>query len=490
MINIELTSDWLALQSNKHPELTAVIDDKTLLTYSQLNEKVNSTAFQLYELGLQGNTNVAVLASHSLQFISLIYALWEIGIVPVVLNPKLTESEQKNRIEQADCETVFFDSQNHRVNNSSDDFYKFVDYARFQFQAQQNFISSFQKSNSTALMLFTSGTSGDAKAVELDFESLYYNALAVDFISPHNKGDMWLASLPFYHIGGFAIITRSLLTTSTLVIPKSFDTNELVYNFDNYSIKSVSFVSTTLKRLLDRGYKPPSTLKNIFVGGGHIERELIERGINSGYNLIKVYGSTETASMAAAITSDELRHKPDSAGKPLSDNEIIILDDNKKILPSNQTGEIAVKTKAIMKGYYKNDKATKKKFHNRFYLTNDLGWLDDENYLYVLGRKDDIIITGGENVNPDEIETELTKIKQIDEAAVFGLKDPEWTEKIAAAVVLSFGAQITKVEIKNLLRKSLANFKIPKTIYFVGELPKTALGKVNKQKLKSLLNLE
>ncbi len=340
-------------------------------------------------------------------------------------------------------------------------------------------------SDNIAVILFTSGSAGKPKAVQLTCNNLLFSATNGNQILSQTENDVWLASLPFFHIGGFSIFIRAFLFSSCVIIPKSLQTEDIIYSIQNYKPTLASFVSTQLKRLIDLKIRPNKELKNVLLGGGFINDDLINAAIKLGWKVSKVYGSTETSSFVTALSFDEILNGNKSSGKPLINNSIKIIDERGNDLQPNASGEILIISHSVMKGYLNNLEETNKKLKDDFYHTSDIGYLDEDGYLHVQARRNDLIVTGGENVNPVEIENELTKHPLIKESSVFEIADNEWGQIVAAAIVANKDIEID--EIKKFLRKSLAGYKIPQKFFFVDGLPKTSLGKVKKEELKKIL---
>ena len=228
---------------------------------------------------------------------------------------------------------------------------------------------------------------------------------------------------------------------------------------------------------------PNPELKNCLIGGGFSDYELIREAIELGWPVNIVYGSTETSSFVTALLKDEIIFKPNSVGRAVPTNKIFIFDSEGNELKPFEIGEIVVQSNSLMSGYL-NPLQTDEVIKNGFYYTNDFGYLDEDGYLFIEGRKNYLISTGGENVNPMEIEKILLQHPSIAEAAVFPLKDQEWGEIIAAALVMKDKSRkISYDELKIFLQDKISSFKIPKKIFFEDQLPKTELGKIEKDKL-------
>jgi len=238
-----------------------------------------------------------------------------------------------------------------------------------------------------------------------------------------------------------------------------------------------------LKLSIDDEISPNPELKNCLIGGGFSDLELVTKANELGWPVNIVYGSTETSSFVSALLKDEIIFKPSSVGRAVPTNKILITDKDGNELKPFEIGEIVVQSNALMLGYI-DESETNRVIKNGFYHTGDIGYLDEDGYLCIEGRKNFLISTGGENVNPFEVEKVLLQHPLIAEAAVFPLKDSEWGEIIAAALVLkNKSAKLSYEELKIFLQDRISGFKIPKKIFIENQLPKTELGKIEKDKL-------
>jgi O-succinylbenzoic acid--CoA ligase len=468
------------LLHNQLSSAPAIITTGKTFTYNQLARKSGSIKKHLSEQSVNENDFIGIFGEHTIEFVISVLALWKLGAIPVLLNPKVTQNELNDFLQSANCITLV---------GSEDQLKKYS-------ITEQKFITLPDDLNEssgeedkreiipgkTAAIIFTSGSSAKPKGVKLSFNSFYQSGLIGDTILKHSAGDRWLASLPFYHVGGFSIFTRSLLFCVPVVIPRSVKSNELIQSITEFNPTLISFVSTQLKRLVDKRFKPNPELKNVLLGGGYISNELVEDALKLGWKITKVYGSTETASFVTALSPKDFDSKPGSVGKPITPNKIIIVDENNDTLAKNISGEVLISSPALMQGYLNepDENETKKEY----FYSNDIGFIDDDGYLFLESRKSDLIISGGENINPLEVEREILAHPSVKEAAVLPLKSDEWGETVAAVIILEEGINDFKVEeLNTYLENKLAGFKIPKNVFIEKELPKTELGKVEKKKL-------
>lgn len=465
----------------------ALIHDKSAITYSELEDKILSTIQSLYDFGIKRRNKVAIISENSPEFVALIFALWRMGAIPIPLNKRLLPKEIEELIYFAHSDFLLTDESSFELITSN----KIPKY-KIPNGNEKVIAKTFPEIDftidDTATIIFTSGSTGNPKGVMLSFNNLFQSALTGDQIFKHSESDRWLASLPFYHVGGFSIITRDFFFGAALILPRSLSIEHIKEAIENQKPTLTSFVSTQLNRLIELGVEPNKELRHILLGGGFLDAELVEKAISLGWKVSKSYGSTETSSFVAALAYDEFRNKPQSAGKALLPNKILIVDENKFPLPPNQSGEIAIKDESVAKGYLNNDKETHKKFKRKIYYSGDYGYVDDEGYLFVEARRNDLIISGGENINPVEVENEIIKHPEVLEASVLGIENKEWGHIAAAAIVLKNKNEFSINELKEFLKDKLPAFKHPKKIFILENLPKTEMGKIQKEKIREIIN--
>lgn len=460
----------------------AIISEKESISYEQLKKEINHLSGYLCSIGLRRGSHVSILCENNADFIILILSLWEIGAIPIPMNIRLLDEEIEKLIEHSNSEYLF-------IHKELDERLKGKD-KRIIFPLEKCTDTPSISSNNfeiedTALILYTSGTTGSPKGVMLSYNNLISSAVSADHIINHTLKDRWLASLPFYHIGGFSIPIRAFLYGSTVLIADSVKAESILEILNKLKPTLASFVSTTLKQLLEKNIRPNPELRLVLLGGGPIDDELASRAIKAGWQIIKVYGSTETSSLVTAININKEPLKVSSAGRVLPGNKILIIGENDTPLPPCRAGEVLISGGSLMKGYWKNPELTesKRKFGN-FYCSGDIGFIDEDGLLYIESRRTDLIVSGGENINPLEVERTILKCPGIKEVCVFPQKDEHWGQSVTAAVVKAENCQISEEEIKSFLKERISNFKIPKKIFFIDELPKTSLGKLRRDLIR------
>jgi o-succinylbenzoate---CoA ligase len=490
-------NDWLSEAAGLFKTKDYIITGNKTFSFKEINERAISLAhfLQKYYKIKKGDIT-AVISENSIDFILLLFALWKSGAIPIPINIRLNDSEINNLVSFLKPSFIFTDYDViKQIDYNEDKIIRIMSDYVIPIKTELSGTSVIPAKsvnpdfdeNRNALILFTSGTSGDPKGVQLSFHNLRASFDNCNTVLNHNTNDKWIASLPFYHMGGFSIITRALLSGTTLIIPKSLNTEDLAYEINNNRPTLLSLVSTQLRRFIKQGIKPGSELKYVLLGGGYIETPLVNEAIEEGWPICKVYGSTETSSLVTFVDCSKDEKKKLSGGKPLANNKIFIVNEKKEVLHPKIHGEIAIKSESCAKGYYNNPDETNKKFIEGIYYTGDSGYIDEEGYLFIDSRIDDLIISGGENINPLEIETILFKYPGIQNVSVFGQEDNEWGHIVSAAVIIKPGINISEGELKEFLLQRISPYKIPRKFYFMKEFPMSPLGKILKEKLRDII---
>ncbi len=480
---------WLVEQSNRNPDHTAFLSSGKKVSYSELLHKSLKASARLAKLGVQQGDHVGIFAPHNYNIFVLANSIWFIGAVPVPLNNRLTLGEIEQQLFKAQARFLIIDG------SFAQDFLSI----KFQNRIVSEQILSDQNNNpqttlhtqkfnlkNIALIMFTSGSSGKQKAVVHTFNNLFCSVSALNNFAKLSNDDVWLASLPFYHIGGFMIPVRALLSGATVAFPDSPGTDDVVAALEKFQPSHISFVPTTLQRMIDRSVHPNKNLKYLFLGGGPTEKQLLSRAIENSWPVVKVYGSTETCSMAAAMNPQEVFNNPESSGKPLLNGEIRIVDEKQNETRVGNIGEILVKAGFIMKKYFDDEEETQRALQEGWYRTGDFGYMDSGGFLHVEARRDDLIISGGENIDTKEVENIIIEHEKVSDAYVFGIDDSTWGQMLCAAVV---SRNLSDNELKTYMKQKIAAYKIPKQIYFVDEIPRNEMSKVDKKKLFEKIKL-
>lgn len=452
-------------------KLVAIRNSDYCLSYKELFQSSKSLALSLNNILAESDKYVPILISNSVRFIEVVLALWELGKCPVPFNLRWTPTEIAEIIYSYNFRFIIYEKEQLSKLESSN--IQKIDADNL--SKKSLIMPTFERDIETeGLVIFTSGSSTKPKGVVHSFYSLFNSVLNTQEVLNLNPGDKILASLPFYHIGGFQIITRALLNGCEIIIPKDLSIDSIYDAIKEFSPSHLSLVSTQLKRLIELNLIPDKSIKSTLVGGGFIEDELMIQASKEGWNPLRVYGSSETCSFITAANAIEIESKPNTVGKPLKNCKIKI----------NNEGEILISSNSLFKGYLTEDLMVAKTFENNFYASGDIGYLDNDGYLFIEAKRTDLIITGGENVNPFEVENQILKIDGVQEVCVFAKLDKEWGQIIAAAIVTS--KNLSDKDLSEFLRGRLSGYKIPKKFYFTDSLPKISIDKIDRKKIIEL----
>jgi O-succinylbenzoic acid--CoA ligase len=456
MAGVELVvPDWLRQRAQVTPDRLALLADDITWSFAELNHHVDTAAATLRERGVAQGQHVGILAPNGPGFAVAVHALMRIGAVLVPINTRLTQVEIDWQSKDSDLQTLLDEAALCQLLDAK----PAPPTARDFDLAQPHSI------------IYTSGTTGRPKGAILTYGNHWWSAVSSALNLGLNKDDRWLACLPLFHVGGLSILLRGVIYGMSAVVHARFDPAAVNEAIDAHGVTIVSVVSTMLDRVLaDRGQKPfPPTLRCFLLGGGPAPLPLLERAQRAGAPVVQTYGLTETASQIVTLAPEDALRKLGSAGKPLFGSQIRIESD----------GEIAVNGPTVSPGYLHLPP------RDGWLKTGDLGYLDAEGYLYVLDRRDDLIISGGENVYPAEVEAILLAHPAVEEAGVFGEADAEWGSRVAAVVKLHAGCAAATEELTAFCRERLASYKIPRRIEFRDALPRNAAGKLLRRELRS-----
>jgi len=355
--------------------------------------------------------------------------------------------------------------------------------------------ASWSRADAQAL-LFTSGTTGDPKAVELTTGNLLASATASAFRLGVTPDDRWLLCLSMYHMGGLSVVLRSALYGTTVVLQEGFEAGAAADAVAEYEATGVSLVPTMLRRMLDAREEWADSLRFVLLGGAPATDDLLARCADRDVPVHPTYGMTETASQIATARPREAFEYDGTVGRPLLWTDVTVVgegedgdgsDPNRDPLPAGEVGELVVSGPTVTPGYYGDPEATDAAFGEYGLHTGDVGYRDESGRIWVLNRRSDRIVTGGENVHPGAVVEALRDHPDVREAAVVGLDDDEWGERVAALVVPEAGADLSVADVDAHCEGRLAGFERPRTVAFADELPRTASGTVEREAVRELL---
>lgn len=499
--------DWLSRRAATSPHRVAVTSGDVTWSFAELDRRSRQTARRLATLGIAAGDRVAVLMTNDLAYPATLHGISKLGAVAVPLNVRLAQAELVWQVRHSNsalllCNEVMREQAAQVAATSG---VPWVQAAGGQPGTEPaSGVPTLEQVEESAVtlacdidlgrvhtILYTSGTTGRPKGTMLTYGNHWWSAVASALNLGQQHSDCWLACMPFFHAGGLAVLMRSIIYGMPVLLHDGFDPQRVNRAIDRDGVTIVSVVSNMLSRMLDaRGDKPyPKTLRCVLLGGGPVPRALLQRSAALGIPVIQTYGLTETASQVATLSPADALRKLGSAGQALLPFEIRIVPPGGSPLAASSTGasvvgEIAVRGPNVMKGYLDDESATHAALREGWLYTGDIGYLDEEGFLFVLDRRDDLIISGGENVYPAEVEAALLAHPAVGEAAVVGADDARWGQVPVAFVVLRSDQRVGTEELVEHCAQRLARYKVPVKVAFVSQLPRNAAGKLMRHRLR------
>lgn len=481
-------NDWLTERVHASPDALALMIGHGRYTYAELDRLVNGVCARLVDAGVVPKQMVGVLLPNTLEYVCLIHAVARLGAVLVPLNTRLTPAELAWQIEHVGCKLVV----------TAPDLAEKLSIVNCELAiVNEGWLVSATLTiehypftiNHYQAVIFTSGTSGKPKGVPLTFGNHFYSAMASAYRLGTQPDDLWLSCLPLYHVGGLAVIWRSCLYGTAVDLHPRFILAEVNDALDSKPITMISLVPTMLHRLLETRTHWPESLRLALIGGAAATPDLVQKAQAASVPIATTYGLTEASSQVATLLPDGVKKKPGSVGRPLLFTSVHIMDENGNEQPPNEFGEIVVSGPTVMSGYFADLQAADSMHDARHTTihTGDIGYLDDDGDLWIVQRRSDLIVTGGENVYPAEVESVLKAHTAVTDACVVGLPDAEWGQLVVALVVLNKGTAVTEDDLRQYCRQSLAGYKVPRRLHFANSLPQTASGKIARQQVAQTL---
>jgi len=460
---------WLQNQVNQNPEKLFIQFGDNQFSYLDIAEMVQTYSRSLLRENIQPQDRILIYLPSGVELIEIIFACFEIGAVAAPISPKLTEGERNVIIDKIQPKLIITN-----WNQKLPDFPSPIPV--FCIEELPNASSGcsvikndyiYNSDDITAIIL-TSGTTGIPKAVQLTYGNFEASCNNWNEFLQFQSNDQFLCCLPLHHIGGLAVMLRALMFGFSVNLVSTFEAKLVLDTIIKYPVSIISLVPTMLKRILDLegGLKAIKSLRWILLGGGPSPEYLLDLCIKEKLNIVKVYGMSETCSGTVGLKLlDEPQNKL-YAGRPFNGAKIW-----------TENNELYISGPMVMKGYV-GEAAT-----NGHHNSHDLGQVDNGNLVFLDIRRKDLIITGGENVNPLEVEEALLQIEGITDAAVIGVEDVEWGEKVVAYIVNSeFGIRNSEFRMK--LKGRISDFKIPREFIQVSSIPRNELGKIVYEKLR------
>ena len=477
------------------PDRPALRQSSFEMTYAQLNDRANRIATGLVKMGVKPGEHVGLCAPNSTDWIAFYFGVLKTGAVAVTLSGLLTGDELAILVNHAKPRFIFTAEgklQELERLKGAGGFEKLIcpggdlDLHRLMDMGSGSFKAIDRDRADTAAIQYTGGTTGIPKGVMLTHESINFSSYSIAYSERSTEADVSLCFLPFNHVfGQIHIMNATILSAGCLELLPAFNMERVLEAMEAGRLTKFFAVPTVYIRLLTLGdlEKKLGKLRYCFSAAASMPVEIVKQWKErTGIAISEGYGMTE----GMPVTYNHYyRHVVGSVGQPIHGVEVQIRDTSGNRLEQGREGEICVRGRIVMKAYLNNPEGTRSAFWEGGWLrTGDIGVFDPDGYLYIVDRLKDMIITGGENVYPREVEEVLYSRPEVEECAVIGLPDREWGERVTAFIVPRPGHSVVPEELRSFLKSCLSPFKVPKEYIAVSELPKSAAGKILKRQLK------
>lgn len=485
-------SHWIDQRASITPARTALIDEHRKLTYLEMSEIVDHFAGILQSTySIKKGDRVGLLSKNSMEYIIALFALAKLNAVVVPLNIRLSIDELEFQLKDSGLQTLIVDRDHCSKGKEL--------LQQTHFQHLLTFDSLFQAETETFkhteidpaapyIICYTSGTTGRPKGAVLTQENMFWNAVNNTLSLDITSKDKIITLLPLFHIGGIGLFTLPvLLAGGTVVVPDKFDPEQALNYIEKFAVTIVMGVPTihdALRKAPNFETTNLSSVRFFYNGGAPCPEELIRWYIQKGIHFGQGYGLTETSPTVFLLCEEDFQKKVGSIGKPVMFTEIRVVDDEGKEVVAGEIGELLVKGPNVIKEYWNLPDESDKSIQNGWFATGDMVRQDDEGFVYVAGRKKEMIISGGENIYPLEVEKVLYELPEVEEVAVIGVSHDKWGETPIAFVSIKDEAILTENDLKEHCARKLARYKVPSVFKFVSALPKNATGKIDKATLK------
>ena len=470
--------------------------DQRQFTYKQFEAAVKRTASLLAANGIGKGDVVSLLMPNSVEYVIAYFACWQLGALAGPINSLLKAQEIAYVISNSEAKAWLVNSEFLPIVEAIQD--QVVRVIPFDNEAEvtadERGLNTDISLEDEAIIIYTSGTTGKPKGCLLTHANLIANARQISSWLKFTETDRLLTMMPLFHMNAVSVTTMSALyAAGSTVVSSKFSASRFWQIISDYQITSFGSVATMLSMLLStypdgvpEGLKTDQ-LRFAMCGSAPVPAEVLRR-FEETFNCLVVegYGLSEST-CRSTFNPPDTRRRPGSCGVPIG-NEMRVVDEEDREVPDGELGEIVLQGENVLKGYYKNDLANETAFRNGWFHTGDIGYRDADGFFYIVDRKSDMIIRGGENIYPREIDEVLYQHPDIAAAAVVGVPDALYGEEVAAVVVLKSGATTTEQEVVDYCKARLADFKCPKTVHLVDDIPKGPTGKLLKRELAKMLS--
>ena len=484
-------SHWIERHARFAPHACAIRFEGEAIGYAELAHRIRRAAANLAALGVGQGDALAYLGLNHPAVLVLLFACARLGAMLVPLNWRLAPPEHARVLADCPPRVLFVEPAFAEHARAMAGAIPATELAVLEREAPAAPAAAGDE-GSPLLLCYTSGSTGAPKGVVLTQRALLWNAVNSAHMHDLTSADRVLTTLPLFHVGGMNIqTTPALHAGASVTLHPKFDPLAVLEAIERERITLAVLVPAQLEALMALPRWPSadlSSLRMITTGSTIVAEAFVRRASERGVPVIQVYGSTETCPIATYVRAGDALRKAGSAGIAALHCEVKVVDDDGAALPVGRDGEILVRGPNVATGYWNAPAETARTFAGGWYRSGDLGHFDDEGHLYVVARKNDLIISGGENIYPAEVEAVLLECPAIAEACVVGRPDERWGEAVIAAVVLKPGCPLTETEALTLFHGRIARYKHPREVRFLERLPRSALGKVQKEAVRKALS--
>ena len=505
---MKIMSDIVKKTAYLYGDREAIVFEGNRLSYNSLNTRVNKLANYLVSLNLPGTKHVAILAENCHQYLEVYFAAAKSGHVVTPLNFRLSSVELIEILKNAESKLLFYgkgyeDTAREIVAQAGIGKLVSIESTEQGSDYYEALLDKFPdteptvevKADQTAVLMYTGGTTGKSKGVIVSHRNIITAAVSSSMQFKYTYSDSTCFILPLFHISFWPIFPM-LLGGGRVVIQRVPDLTQTLELIQAEKCTHINAVPTLYNWMLQRPDIETfdlSSLRWITYGGSPIAPELLKKLVKKfGNIMVQIYGMTESAGPITYLQPEdhvvegppELCKRLRSIGKDCLLAEIKVVNEKGQNVASGEVGEIIVKGDMMMRGYWKNPEQTSEALRDGWYYSGDVATVDEHGYIYLVDRKKDMIITGGENVYPREVEDVLYEHPAVMEVAVISVPDEKWGEAVKAVIVLKEGMKADEQEMIQFAKSRLAGYKSPKTVDFKESLPKTAVGKISRNELK------
>jgi fatty-acyl-CoA synthase len=493
-----------ALNARRNPHRTAIVDDEGTMTFTELNDAVNAVANGLLDLGVRGGDGVAILARNHRWFLIANYACARVGARTILLNTEFSGPQIRDVSEREGARVIIYDDEYADAvkiarpalgairalgtNPDSPEPSSSTDETLAEMIERSSKDAAPKATKKSAIIILTSGTTGTPKGANRHAPPTLAPIGGVLSAVPFKAGEVTALPSPMFHALGYLHATIAMTLGSTLVLHRRFAPAVVLSDVAAHKVTAIVVVPVMLSRMLDALEAMPtkpdlSNLRIIFVSGSQLGAELATRAMKDiGPVVYNLYGSTEISFVSIARPQD-LKKNPATVGPMIKGVKVKILDEHGSELPTGRVGRIFVGTFFPFEGYTGGGN---KEIIDGLMSSGDVGYFDSDGLLYVSGRDDEMIVSGGENVFPAEVEDLISGHPEVIEATAIGVEDKDFGQRLRAFVVLKDGAALTEDAIKDYVRNHLARYKVPREVIFLAELPRNPTGKILKRELRQI----